>query len=146
MDTVSMLSKEEGHLMMKMQMQRDLLQDQQTLQNLKQSKHIDMFWDKWIKGGQSGKKEGSAWEEWLSERGLLPGADSGDSQEVQANGWSEPIDEDLSEMEDDAWISGGMKRPGERDSEEFSSEEVMGDDWEDDDDDHGGEMMPIPSM
>ena len=51
-------------------------------------------------------------------------------------------------MEDDAWIAGGMRRPGERGSEDFSSDEVMGDDWgnDDDDDDHGGEMMPLPSM
>ena len=51
-------------------------------------------------------------------------------------------------MEDDAWSLGGMKRPGVKDSEEFSSEEAMDDEWDedDDDDDHGGQMMPIPNM
>ena len=88
----------------------------------------------------------SKWDEWLRGKGILSGGEEADN-EVQANGWSEPIDDDISELEDDAWIAGGMKRPGERDSEGFSSDEVMGDDWEDeDDDDHGGEMMPLPSM
>ena len=51
-------------------------------------------------------------------------------------------------MEEDAWSNGGMKRPGEKDSEEYSTEEVMEDEWDndDDDDDHGGQMMPIPSL
>jgi len=51
-------------------------------------------------------------------------------------------------MEDDAWNAGGMRRPGEKGSEDFSSEEAMEDDWEDDDDDddHGGHMMPVPNL
>ena len=105
-----------------------------------------MIWGKWLKGGSDNSDtDGRAvWDQWLREKGLRPG---GDSSEPEANGWSEPIDsEDISDMEDDAWIAGGMRRPGERGSEDFSSDEVMGDDWDDDDDDHGGEMMPIPTI
>ena len=97
-----------------------------------------MFW-----GGENKQ----VWEEWLREKGLIKGEDEGD--EPQANGWTDPND-DLSDIEDsdDPWLAGGMKRPGEKDSEEYSSEEAMEDEWvsDDDDDDHGGQMMPIPSL
>jgi len=41
-----------------------------------------------------------------------------------------------------------MRRPGEKDSEGYTTEEAMGDDWDtdSDNDDNGGEMMPLPSM
>ena len=100
-----------------------------------------MFW-----GNDGGPQiKSNKWEEWLREKGLLPGRD--DDNEPTVHGWTDPND-DLSEMEDDAWVAGGIRRPGEKDSEEFTTEEEMGDDWadDDDDDDHGGQMMPIPSM
>lgn len=99
-----------------------------------------MFW-----GGNDSRP---VWEEWLREKGLLPRGNVDESGPQSSNGWSNPIDnDDISEMEDDAWIAGGMKRTG--DSEGFSSEEAMGDDWDtndEDDDEHGGEMMPLPNM
>ena len=115
------------------------------LQRGKHSKNFDMIWGKWLKGdGDSSDGDGrNAWDQWLREKGLKQGG-----SEPEVNGWSEPIDsEDISDLEnDDAWKAGGMRRPGERGSEDFSSDEVMGDDWDDDDDDHGGEMMPIPTI
>ena len=95
-----------------------------------------MFW------GQGDSK--SVWEEWLREKGLIKGDDA---EEVQAHGWTDPND-DLSDYDDDdPWMAGHLKRPGERDSEEYSSEEAMEDEWgSDDDDDHGGHMMPIPGI
>ena len=138
--------------MMKIKMDQDVLKDQQAmLESVKHSKNIDMIWGKWLKGGESaeGGSDGRAvWDQWLREKGLRPGGDGDNPGEPEAsNGWSEPIDsDDISDMEDDAWIAGGMRRPGERGSEDFSSDEVMNDDWEDDDDDHGGEMMPIPTI
>ena len=116
---------------------------QQDLLNLHQAaaqrKHFDMFW------GNDGQPKTNKWEEWLREKGLLPGRDDHDS-EPTTHGWTDPND-DLSDMEDDAWVAGGIRRPGEKHSEDFTTEEEMGDDWaDDDDDDHGGQMMPIPSM
>ena len=92
------------------------------------------------------------WGEWLRRKGLLGGGDveaKKGSGSVN-NGWTAP-DEDLSDTEDDGWTTGGtggLKRPGEKDSEEYSSEEAMEDEWNDDsdDDDHGGQMMPIPNL
>ena len=134
-------------------MHHDLLKQKQglTMQSEsanKHSKHFDMIWGKWLGGGKDEEKaEGgrTAWEDWLQERGLMPG---GGREEAEAHGWSEPIDsDDISDMDDeDTWIAGGMRRPGERGSEDFSSDEVMNDDWDDDDDDHGGEMMPVPTI
>mmetsp|Transcript_10804 Transcript_10804/g.13566 ORF Transcript_10804/g.13566 Transcript_10804/m.13566 type:complete len:202 (-) Transcript_10804:347-952(-) len=118
---------------------------QLTLSNLRKDAHkahLTMFWGNGANGND--------WEKWLREKGLLGGSSGeSESKERQANGWTDPND-DLSDFdeEDDAWIAGGMKRPGEHDSEEFSSEEAMDDEWDDsdDDDDHGGHMMPIPSI
>ena len=117
---------------------------QQDLLNLQkaaaQRKHFDMFW-----GNDGGEPKTNKWESWLREKGLLPGGDDHEN-EPTTHGWTDPND-DLSEIEDDAWVAGGIRRPGEKDSEEFTTEEEMGDDWaDDDDDDHGGQMMPIPSM
>lgn len=100
--------------------------------------NLTMFW-----GSSSGQ-----WEGWLRDKGLLSGGDNNE-QEKRANGWTDSND-DLSDIsdyeEDEAWQLGGMKRPGEKDSEEFSSDEAMEDDWaatdSDDDDDRGGHMMP----
>lgn len=133
--------------MMKIKMQQDLLKQQE--QKLQQNKPFDMFWDQWLKGGkgQSESTEGgsgSVWEEWLREKGLLP---SGPDDDRVSHGWTEEPVSDLSEMEDDAWVAGGDKRP--LDGEGFSSDEALGDDWDtndEDDDDHGGEMMPLPNM
>ena len=101
-------------------------------------KSLLMFW-----GNGANRND---WEGWLREKGLLKGGS--ERKERQANGWTDPNDEltDLSDIEDDAWVAGGMKRPGVRDSEEFSSEEAMEDDWDSDDDDHGGHMMPVPGI
>ena len=97
-----------------------------------------MFW-----GGDNKQ----VWEEWLKEKGLIRSDDEADEPKV--NGWTDPND-DLSDIEDgdDPWMAGHMKRPGEKDSEEYSSEEAMEDEWvsDDDDDDHGGQMMPIPGL
>ena len=42
------------------------------------SKHFDMIWGKWLGGNDDGKPEGrgAVWEEWLQERGLMPGGSS----------------------------------------------------------------------
>lgn len=107
--------------------------------------HIDLFWNT----DNKGSKTGSVWEEWLREKGLI-GGDNDDleaSNKKETNGWT--TNDELSDMEDDAWIAGGMRRPGQKDSEGYSTEEAMGDDWDtdsDNDDHQGGEMMPLPSM
>ena len=105
-----------------------------------QQSHIDLFWNIDGKGGNTGSK----WEEWLRDKGLIRG-DEDSADERQAHGWT--TNDDLSDIEDDAWIAGGLRRPGEKDSEEFTTEQEMSE-WEedDDDDDHGGQMMPLPSM
>ena len=137
---------------MQIKMQKELLKDHHEMQktisdhHLKNQapssnkQHLNMFW-----GGNDSRP---VWEEWLREKGLLPRGNDDESGPQSSNGWSNPIDnDDISEMEDDAWIAGGMKRTG--DSEGFSSEEAMGDDWDtndEDDDEHGGEMMPLPNM
>ena len=116
-----------------------------------ENRNFDLFWGEWLKGKTGkGSSESSKWENWLGGKGLSP--DEGESAKEgghsAANGWTDPND-DLSDLDDDAWNAGGMRRPGEKDSEEFSSEEAMDDEWaddDDDDDDHGGQMMPIPSM
>ena len=101
--------------------------------------HIDLFWNIDPKGGN---KAPSVWEEWLREKGLIRGSDEA-SNEKQAHGWT--TNDDLSDMEDDAWIAGGLRRPGEKHGEEYTTEEAMSD-FDSDDDDHGGQMMPLPSM
>lgn len=106
-----------------------------------QQQNLMKFWG----GGSGGSK--ADWEGWLRDKGLLRRNDSEHEQRA-ANGWTDP-DDDLSDMEDDAWIAGGIKRPGEKDSEEYTTDEALEDDWDktdNDDDDHGGHMMPIPGM
>jgi len=129
--------------MMKIKMQQDLMKDH-DINRLYKAKNFDMFWGEWLKGKGGESSEGgsrNAWEGWLREKGLLPS----DDMPQETHGWSDPVDlDDLSEWEDDASFSTGMKRAGERNSEDFSSEEGMEDDY-DDDDDQGGEMMPLPS-
>ena len=117
--------------------------------NLRESSHIDLFWKEWLGGLAGNSEKGSSgdanrvWEEWLRDRGILPGNDEQEAKGV--NGWSDP--NELSELEDDAWIAGGMRRPGEQHDEGFSSEEALEDSHDDDDDDdYGGHMMPIPNM
>lgn len=122
--------------------------------NGQQEAHINMFWKEWLKGKSGGKQsvgestDPNAWEEWLRNKGILGGVPAkGEGEGAKAsNGWT--ADDDLSDYDEDMWGDGGMKRPGEKDSEEFSTEEAIGDDWEnsDDDDDHGGQMMPVPSL
>lgn len=111
------------------------------MQSDAQKKHVNMFW-----GGDNKQ----VWEDWLKEKGLIKSDDeTGDERQASNNGWTDPND-DLSDIEDsdDGWLVGGVKRPGDKDSEEYSSEEAMEDEWgsDDDDDDHGGQMMPIPSL
>lgn len=69
----------------------------------------------------------------------------------QKSGWADfdqsdyESDEEL-RASDEEWT--GMRRPGSHDSEEYSTEEGMDDEWDNDsdDDDHGGHMMPIPGF
>lgn len=102
----------------------------------KQPAPIDMFLGEWLRG------KGSE---------LMGGRGEHDEAPSAKHGWSDDGYDDISDMEDDAWIAGqGLRRPGEKNSEDFSSEEAMSE-WEthdddDDDDDHGGHMMPIPSL
>ena len=102
---------------------------------------MTMFW------GNNGGHKKAEWEGWLRDKGLLRRSDNED-QEKRAHGWTDPEDalSDWSDYEDDAWQLGKCKRPGEKGSEEYSSEEAMQDDWaatdSDDDDDRGGHMMP----
>ena len=108
-------------------------------------KNFDLFWGEWLKG-KSDKP--SKWDDWLKEKNRVGGGDANAKNGGSVgNGWTAP-DDDLSDADDDAWTAGGIKRPGAKDSEEYSSEEAMEDEWDDDDDDddHGGQMMPIPSF
>ena len=114
---------------------REQAKQRHEMLDLKQQR-VNLFW-----GGDSKQ----VWEEWLREKGLLGRSDKEEGKTI--NGWSDPDETELSEMEDDAWVAGGMRRPGEKGSEDFSSEEPLEwDDDDDDDDDHGGQMMPIPSL
>ena len=91
------------------------------MEQQKQRNGVNFFWKEWLGGKQQGP----------------------DQEDIQAkNGWAD--DDDLSDYDEDPWTLGGMRRPGEKHDEEYTSEEAMWDD--DDDDDHGGEMMPVPGL
>lgn len=127
----------------KMEAFKNFTTQKQPFNVMKSKAHIDLFWN----SDNKGSKAGSIWEEWLREKGLIRGDDDLEaSNKKEANGWT--TNSDLSDMEDDAQSVGGMRRPGEKDSEGYTTEEAMGDDWDtdSDNDDNGGEMMPLPSM
>ena len=112
-------------------------------------KNLDLFWGEWLKGKGAKSSESGVWDDWLKGKNRVGGGDADAKNGGSVGtGWTAP-DDDLSDADDDAWTAGGIKRPGSKDSEEYSSEEAMEDEWgndDDDGDDHGGQMMPIPNF